>query len=65
MPGRIPNDAPSRFLLAYQYLVADQRDAAANMLRRGCAVQPNDQLAAHILQMLDNKGGPDRPSPGM
>jgi hypothetical protein len=59
-----PKDAAARFLLAYQYLVLDARDAAAKTLQSVVALQPNDQLAAHLLQMLNTKS-PDRPAPGM
>ena len=58
-----PKDAAARFLLAYQYLVTDSRDAAVRTLQSVVALQPNDQLAKYLLQMLD-KGWPDRPAPG-
>ncbi len=60
-----PNDGSSRFLLAYHYLVANHRDAAATTLRRVVQLQPNDQLAPHLLQMLETQEAPDRPPPGM
>lgn len=48
-----PKDAAAQFLLAYHYLVTDHRDAAARVLRTVVALQPNDHLAAYILQMLE------------
>jgi tetratricopeptide (TPR) repeat protein len=60
-----PQNAPARFLLAYHYLVLDHRDAAAGMLRSVVALQPNDQLAAYLLQMIQNPNQADRPAPGM
>jgi tetratricopeptide (TPR) repeat protein len=59
-----PKNAPARFLLAYHYLEINARDAAANSLRTVLALQPSDQLAAHILQMLDQRQA-DQPTPGM
>jgi tetratricopeptide (TPR) repeat protein len=58
-----PNDAAARFLLAYHYLVLDALDAAARKLQSVVALQPNDQLAAYLLNMISNKGG-NRPAPG-
>jgi predicted TPR repeat methyltransferase len=59
-----PADAASRFLLAYHYLVLDHRDAAVKTLRRVLELQPKDELAAHLLQMLVKKTDSDRPVPG-
>jgi tetratricopeptide (TPR) repeat protein len=60
-----PKNAPARFLLAYHYLTLDHRDAAAGMLRDVVALQPNDHLAAYLLQMLQNPALANRPAPGM
>jgi hypothetical protein len=59
-----PTDAASRFLLAYHYLTLDARDAAARMLKGVIKLQPKDELAAHLLQMLEKKEPTDRPAPG-
>jgi hypothetical protein len=60
-----PADAGSRFLLAYHYLVIDARDAAAKMFRGVVTLQPKDQVAEHLLKMLEPKPGADRPVPGI
>jgi len=58
-----PMDAASRFLLAYQYLCFDARDAAIQVLQQVVKLEPKDQLAAHLLDMLVKKPDQDRPSP--
>jgi hypothetical protein len=58
-----PANAAARFLLAYHYLVIDARDAAARMLRTVVELQPKDQLAVHLLKMLEQKPEPGRPVP--
>jgi len=47
-----PDDAASRFVLAYHYLVAGYNDAAIDQLKRVVALQPNDQVAARMLAAL-------------
>jgi Tetratricopeptide repeat len=59
-----PQDAASRFLLAYHYLVLDARDAAIKTLQGVLSIQPKDELAAHLLQMLKQTPTSDRPTPG-
>jgi hypothetical protein len=60
---RNPNDAAARFLLGYQYLVLDARDAADKMFHSVVALQPKDQLAAHMVQVLEQKPAAERPTP--
>jgi tetratricopeptide (TPR) repeat protein len=45
-------DAPSRFLLAYHYLVGGHNDAAARKLNEVVAIEPRDQVAADVLKMI-------------
>ena len=47
-----PDDAAAHFVLAYQYLVLGQGDAAAGELRRVVAAQPADQVASRMLAAL-------------
>ena len=47
-----PDDAAAHFVLAYQYLVLGQGDAAAGELRRVVATQPADQVASRMLAAL-------------
>jgi hypothetical protein len=56
-----PKDAASRFLLAYHYLILEDPNAARKMLQDVVALQPKDQLAAHLLSMLEEKDTQDRP----
>jgi hypothetical protein len=60
-----PRDAASRFLLAYHYLVIDARDAATRTLKTVVMLEPKDQLAAHLVQLLEHKPDAGRPLPGM
>jgi tetratricopeptide (TPR) repeat protein len=59
-----PNDAASRFLLAYHYLCIEDPNAARRMLKSVIALQPKDQLAAHLLGMLEGNSSPNRPTSG-
>lgn len=56
-----PKDAESRFLLAYHYLIIEDRNAAMRMLKSVIVLQPKDQLAAHLLSMLEGPGGASTP----
>jgi len=47
-----PNDAPSKFLLAYHYLCCGHTDAAVRHLEQVVKLMPGDRVAADILQML-------------
>jgi hypothetical protein len=58
-----PRDAASQFLLAYHYLVVDARVAAAKTLHIVISIQLKDQLAAHLVQVLESNVS-DRPTPG-
>jgi len=56
-----PEDAASRLLLAYQYLVIGDQNSGAKMLQSVVKLQPKDELAAHLLGMLQKQTNPDRP----
>jgi tetratricopeptide (TPR) repeat protein len=47
-----PQDAPSRFLLAYHYLSCGHSDAAARQLQQVVQLMPNDRVAADVLKMI-------------
>lgn len=47
-----PDDAPSKFLLAYHYLSCGHTDAAIRHLQQVAALMPNDRVATDILKML-------------
>jgi tetratricopeptide (TPR) repeat protein len=47
-----PRDAAARLLLAYQYLVIDDRDAALSQLETGVKLKPNDKLSAQLIGAL-------------
>ena len=47
-----PNDAPSHFVLAYQYLVIDAKDAAVHALQIVVKNQPKDSTAKRMLDAL-------------
>jgi len=47
-----PNDAPAAFVLAYQYLVIDSKDAAIAALKVVVKNQPNDYTAKRMLDAL-------------
>lgn len=46
-----PQSADDRFLLAYQYLTCDQKDAAVKMLTQVVQLEPKDQLSSELLKM--------------
>ncbi len=48
-----PQNAASRFYLAYLYQTSGQTDAAVRQLKEVVAINPKDQGAASMLQMLD------------
>jgi len=59
--------APANFLLAYHYMVTGHLDHAAQRLQKVVELQPKDQLAKSLLDMLSNKdgnaqGGPPAPT---
>ncbi len=47
-----PNDAAARFLLAYHYLTMGHTQAAAVELKAVVQLQPQDRVAAQLLQMI-------------
>ena len=47
-----PNDAAARFLLAYHYLTMGHTPAAATELKAVVQLQPQDRVAAQLLQMI-------------
>lgn len=61
------SSAPEHFLLAYHYMTEGHQDAAARHFRKVVALQPEDVVAAQMLEMV---AGPDetdsqvKPSPG-
>jgi tetratricopeptide (TPR) repeat protein len=63
-------DATGRFVLAYHYLVIDERDAAAAQLQEIVKLQPRDKVSAGILKALEKakkgnvKTPPEKPAPG-
>ena len=56
-----PIDAPSHFVLAYQYLVIGSKDDAVQSLEIVVANQPKDVTAARMLDALKPKPVPDAP----
>jgi len=59
-----PRAADGHFLLAYHYLVLGYQDQAIHQLEEVVRLQPDDKLAAELLQALTQKGG-ERPAPGL
>jgi tetratricopeptide (TPR) repeat protein len=47
-----PQDAASRFLLAYHYMSCGHPDAAARRLQEVVKLMPNDRVAADVLKMV-------------
>lgn len=47
-----PQDASSRFLLAYHYMSCGHPDAAARHLQEVVKLMPNDRVAADVLKMV-------------
>jgi cytochrome c-type biogenesis protein CcmH/NrfG len=59
---REPPDAAARFVLAYHYLVLDEREEAAKQLREVARLEPDDRLAAGLADALSRAGeGTGRP----
>ena len=52
-----PQDAASRFLLAYHYMSCGHPDAAARHLQQVVALMPNDRVAADMLKMVSPPPG--------
>jgi tetratricopeptide (TPR) repeat protein len=65
-----PNDAAGRFVLAYHYLVLNERDAALRQLQQVVKLRPKDKLSAGILKALESgkkdkvEAPPDKPALG-
>jgi Tetratricopeptide repeat len=65
-----PKDAAERFVLAYHYLVLDERDAGLNQLQEVVKLQPKDKVSAGLAKALEKakkgeiKAPPDKPAPG-
>ncbi|SIO45444.1 Tetratricopeptide repeat-containing protein [Singulisphaera sp. GP187] len=58
------NSAPSRFVLAYQYLTAGHNDAAIAILRQVIQLKPDDKLSAQLLaQLAPSKSNTDTTQP--
>ncbi|MFO0879943.1 MAG: tetratricopeptide repeat protein [Gemmataceae bacterium] len=57
-----PRDPRGHFVLAYQYLVLDDRDVAMQQLREVIKLQPKDRISVGILEALqkDQKGDTDK-----
>jgi hypothetical protein len=51
-----PKAGYGHFLLAYQYLVIDQKDSAVSELREVVKVQPEDKLSAALIKALTAEG---------
>ncbi len=47
-----PDDAASRFVLAYHYITAGHNDAAVRQLKKVTELQPSDQLSAQLLKLV-------------
>jgi tetratricopeptide (TPR) repeat protein len=60
-----PKAAEAHFLLAYQYLVLDAKEAAIGQLEQTVRLSPKDQLSVMLLQALLKTPPPtdDRPQP--
>lgn len=59
-----PTAADARFVLAYQYLTCGHNDAAVKQYQEVIKLQPGNQLAAQLLQMLGSDStATDLPSP--
>ena len=59
-----PQDAASRFLLAYHYMSCGHPEAAVRHLQQVVALMPNDRVAADMLKMVSPPptGSPDAPA---
>jgi thioredoxin-like negative regulator of GroEL len=56
LEGRLrehPKDAGARFVLAYHYLVLDEREAARGQLQEVVKLEPKDMVSAGILKALE------------
>jgi len=60
-----PQDAATRFLLAYQYLCCGHTEAAADQLQKVVQLKPNDRVAIDMLKMLapSQPGSQTTPAP--
>ena len=59
-----PNDAASRFLLAYHYMMMGHAEPAMIQLQAVVSLQPKDELAAGLLKMVSAKLGNGNPVAG-
>jgi hypothetical protein len=65
-----PKDAAGRFVLAYHYLVLDERDPAFGQLQEVVKLQPKDKVSAGIREALvqakkgQDEAPADKPAPG-
>lgn len=59
-----PQAAEARFLLAYHYTTTGHKDAATKQLREVLALEPNDTVAAQLLEGLTGERLNNTPSPG-
>lgn len=57
-----PNSAQANLLLAYHYLTLGHADAARGRLEAVVQLNPNDRLAAGLLQALDRQGSTPAPT---
>ena len=59
-----PQDAASRFLLAYHYMSCGHPDSAARHLQQVVKLMPNDRVAADVLKMVSapQAGQPGEPA---
>lgn len=55
-----PKDAAAHFVLAYHYLVLDQRSAAKDQLAEVVKLQPKDKVSAGLLDALDKSLAGDK-----
>jgi thioredoxin-like negative regulator of GroEL len=50
-----PADVPARFVLAYHYLVLEERTAALEQFREIVKQEPRDSLSASLIEALEKK----------
>jgi tetratricopeptide (TPR) repeat protein len=63
-----PNSASGHFVLAYQYMTAGHKEAAASEFQRVATLEPKDQLSSKFVQVLapaaaDNQVAAEPPAP--
>ncbi len=57
-----PDDAADRFLLGYQYLTCNHKEAAVAQWKKAAELQPKDQLSAQLVQMYSTPASDADPS---